>query len=89
MQSGKQYEQNVQAFTGRTSQIIEGREIDSVTDEALIQAKDSETATIFLQDIQSEYPQNTKLWLYLQGWCWQNNRINWRRYFLWSRCCSR
>ncbi|PSO69857.1 MAG: hypothetical protein BRC40_14415 [Cyanobacteria bacterium QH_8_48_120] len=44
MQSGKQYEQNVQAFTGRTSQIIEGREIDSVTDEALIQAKDSETA---------------------------------------------
>lgn len=44
---------------------------------------------IFLQDIQSEYPQNTKLWLYLQGWCWQNNRINWRRYFLWSRCCSR
>lgn len=44
-QPGKQYEQDVQEFTGGTSQIIEGREIDSVTDEALIQAKDSETAT--------------------------------------------
>jgi hypothetical protein len=27
-QPGQQYEQDVQAFTGGTSQIIEGREID-------------------------------------------------------------
>lgn len=44
-QPGQRYERDVQEFTGGTSQIIEGREIDSVTDEALIQAKDSETAT--------------------------------------------
>lgn len=43
-QPGEQYEQDVQSFTGGTSQIIEGREIDSVTDEKLIQAKDSQTA---------------------------------------------
>ena len=42
---GKQYEQDVQEFTGGTSQILEGREIDSVTSKALIQAKDSQTAT--------------------------------------------
>ncbi|MDJ0736318.1 MAG: restriction endonuclease fold toxin [Nostocaceae cyanobacterium] len=45
MTNGYSYEWDVQQYTGGTSQIIEGREIDSVTDEALIQAKDSETAT--------------------------------------------
>ena len=44
-QPGQQYELDVQEFTGGTSRIIEGREIDSVTDNALIQAKDSQTAT--------------------------------------------
>ncbi len=43
-QSGLQYETEVQKFTEGKSQIIEGREIDAVTDEALIQAKDSITA---------------------------------------------
>lgn len=43
-QPGQQYEEEVRVFTGGQSQIIEGREIDSVTEEALIQAKDSETA---------------------------------------------
>jgi len=42
---GKRYEQDVQDFTDGTSQIIEGREIDSVTDDALIQAKDFQAAT--------------------------------------------
>lgn len=45
-QPGLQYEIEVQQFTGGTSQIIEGREIDAVTDSALIQAKDSITAMI-------------------------------------------
>ena len=44
-QRGQRYELDVQEFTGGHSQVIEGREIDSVTDNALIQAKDSETAT--------------------------------------------
>ena len=43
-QPGLEYEIDVQKFTGGKSQIIEGREIDAVTDEALIQAKDSITA---------------------------------------------
>jgi Restriction endonuclease fold toxin 3 len=43
-QPGLQYEIEVQQFTGGNSQIIEGREIDAVTDAALIQAKDSITA---------------------------------------------
>ncbi len=43
-QPGKEYEREVQEFTSGTSQIIQGREIDSVTSEALIQAKDSESA---------------------------------------------
>ncbi|MBW4633058.1 MAG: hypothetical protein KME30_14525 [Iphinoe sp. HA4291-MV1] len=43
-QPGEQYERDIQEFTGGTSQIIEGREIDSVTDEIFIQAKDSQTA---------------------------------------------
>ncbi len=44
-QPGQQYEADVRECKGGQSQIIEGREIDSVTEEALIQAKDSETAT--------------------------------------------
>lgn len=43
-QPGKEYELEVQEFTAGTSQMIQGREIDSVTSEALIQAKDSESA---------------------------------------------
>lgn len=43
-QPGKKYELEVQEFTSGTSQMIQGREIDSVTSEALIQAKDSESA---------------------------------------------
>ncbi len=44
-QPGQQYEQDVRKFTGGISQEIEGREIDSITERALIQAKDSQTAT--------------------------------------------
>jgi spore cortex formation protein SpoVR/YcgB (stage V sporulation) len=43
-QLGIEYERKVQKFTGGISQIIQGREIDSVTSEALIQAKDSQSA---------------------------------------------
>lgn len=43
-QPGKEYELEVQEFTSGTSQIIQGREIDCVTLEALIQAKNSESA---------------------------------------------
>lgn len=43
-QSGKEYEQQVREFTRAESQILEGREFDSVTDEALIQAKNSQSA---------------------------------------------
>jgi hypothetical protein len=44
-QPGQQYERDVRECTGGTSQEIEGREIDSITENALIQAKDSQTAT--------------------------------------------
>lgn len=37
-QPGKEYELEVQEFTSGTSQIIQAREIDSVTSEALLQA---------------------------------------------------
>ena len=43
-QAGRPFEKQVQEATGGKPEIIEGREIDSVTDEALIQAKDTETA---------------------------------------------
>ncbi|HDN26907.1 MAG TPA: hypothetical protein ENG03_07405 [Thioploca sp.] len=41
---GKQYEVDVREKTGGQSEIIDDKEIDSVTDEALIQAKDSNSA---------------------------------------------
>lgn len=43
-QSGKEYEQQVRELTRGESQILDGREFDSVTDEALIQAKNSQSA---------------------------------------------
>jgi len=43
-EAGKAYEQAVQEKTGGKSKIIDGREIDSVTHDALIQVKDSESA---------------------------------------------
>ena len=42
--AGRPFEKQVQEATGGKPEIIEGREIDGVTDEALIQAKDTETA---------------------------------------------
>ena len=45
-QAGKPFEEQVQEKTGGKPETIEGREIDSVTDEALIQAKDARIATI-------------------------------------------
>ncbi|AFZ23909.1 hypothetical protein Cylst_1631 [Cylindrospermum stagnale PCC 7417] len=42
--AGKDWEEAVQKKTGGKSAIIEGREIDSVTDEALIQAKNINTS---------------------------------------------
>jgi RHS repeat-associated protein len=43
-EAGKAWEEDVRRISGGTSQIIEGREIDSVTSTELIQAKDSPTA---------------------------------------------
>lgn len=43
-QAGKPFEKQVQEASGGKPETIQGREIDSVTDEALIQAKDTETA---------------------------------------------
>ncbi|MDC0680532.1 restriction endonuclease fold toxin [Sorangium atrum] len=43
-EAGKAWEEDVRRISGGTSQIIEGREIDSVTSAELIQAKDSPTA---------------------------------------------
>jgi len=43
-EAGKQYEEDVREKTGGISEVINKKEIDSVTNEALIQAKDSESA---------------------------------------------
>lgn len=43
-EAGKSYEETVRQKTGGSSQTLEDREIDSVTEVALIQAKDSDTA---------------------------------------------
>ncbi|MBO0347555.1 hypothetical protein J0895_00200 [Phormidium pseudopriestleyi FRX01] len=43
-QPGKEYEQQVRELTRGESQILDGREFDSVTDEALIQAKNYQSA---------------------------------------------
>jgi len=42
--AGKQYEMDVREKTGGQSEILDGKEIDSVTENALIQAKDSQSA---------------------------------------------
>jgi hypothetical protein len=42
--AGKPFEKQVQEATGGKPETVEGREIDGVTDEALIQAKDTDTA---------------------------------------------
>jgi hypothetical protein len=39
-EAGKEYEEQVRQVTGGKSEIIDGAEVDSVTDKALIQAKD-------------------------------------------------
>lgn len=33
---------------------------------------------------QAEYPKDTKIGLYLQGWCWQDSPINWTRYLFYG-----
>ncbi|EDN70774.1 MafB-related protein [Beggiatoa sp. PS] len=43
-EAGKQYEMDVREKTGGQSEILEEKEIDSVTENALIQAKDSQSA---------------------------------------------
>jgi len=43
-EAGKQYEMDVRDKAGGQSKIIDDKEIDSVTDNALIQAKDSKSA---------------------------------------------
>ena len=45
-QAGRPFEEQVQKKTSGKPETIEGREIDSVTDEALIQAKDAGIAAI-------------------------------------------
>jgi predicted ATPase len=54
MNKGRTYEQAVQHQTGGQSIIIDGREIDSVTDSALIQAKNSQAAIIKLKNFLSQ-----------------------------------
>ena len=33
-----------------------------------------------IKSLQSSYPKDTKIGLYLQGWCWNEYPVNWTRY---------
>jgi hypothetical protein len=38
------------------------------------------SAIAVVKSLQSSYPKNTKIGLYLQDWCWQETPVNWTRY---------
>ncbi len=41
-------------------------------------------ATAIIESLQKEHPKDTKLGLYLQGWCWSEKSINWTQYLFYG-----
>ena len=37
-----------------------------------------------IQSLQASYPKDTKIGLYLQGWCWNEYPVNWTRYLFYG-----
>lgn len=37
-----------------------------------------------VKSLQESHPKNTKLGLYLQGWCWRETSVNWTRYLFYG-----
>lgn len=42
------------------------------------------SAIAVVKSLQSSYPKNTKIALYLQDWCWQETPVNWTRYLFYG-----
>lgn len=43
-----------------------------------------ETATQLIESLQNAYEKDTKIGLYLQGWSWNKNSINWTSYIFYG-----
>lgn len=37
-----------------------------------------------VKSLQESYPKDTKIGLYLQGWCWNEHPVNWTRYLFYG-----